>query len=169
MTRQSREWMDRHINDEYVKKAKIQAYRSRAAFKLMEIDDKHSLLKKNMRVIDVGAAPGGWSQVIAERTHSNKGTESVVAVDLLKMLDQNGVLTVQGDIEEAETQEAVSKLLKFEKADLICSDAVPDFIGDRFVDHMKAVYLNKLIITFCEKMLKPSGNLLMKIIQGPSE
>ena len=85
--RQAREWMDRHVNDEYVKKAKIQSYRSRAAFKLMEIDDKHSLLRKNMRVIDVGAAPGGWSQVIAERVKSKmKGMETVVAVDLLQML-----------------------------------------------------------------------------------
>ena len=156
--------MDRHVNDEYVKKARIQSYRSRAAFKLMEIDDKHSLLRKNTRVIDVGAAPGGWSQVIAERVKSLKGMETVVAVDLLAMLPQDGVKTIQGDIEKDETQEAVSKALNIEKADLVCSDAVPDFVGDRFLDHMKAVYLNKMIIQFCEKTLKPGGNLLMKII-----
>lgn len=83
--------MDRHVNDEFVKKAKIQAYRSRASFKLMEIDDKHSLLKKGMKVIDVGAAPGGWAQVIAQRTKSKKNMETVVAVDLLEMIGLEGV------------------------------------------------------------------------------
>ena len=92
--------MDRHINDHYVKQAKIQAYRSRAAFKLMEIDDKHKLLRRNMRVVDVGAAPGGWSQVIAERVKSLKGMETVVAVDLLDQLAMEGVHQVQGDIED---------------------------------------------------------------------
>ena len=92
--------MDRHINDHYVKQAKIQAYRSRAAFKLMEIDDKHKLLRRNMRVVDVGAAPGGWSQVIADRVKSLKGMETVVAVDLLDQLAMEGVHQVQGDIED---------------------------------------------------------------------
>ena len=93
--------MDRHVNDEYVKKAKMLAYRSRASFKLMEIDEKIKLLKPGMRVIDVGAAPGGWSQVIAERVDSSKGKESVVAVDLLAMDPVNGVHFVQGNIEES--------------------------------------------------------------------
>ena len=83
--------MDRHVNDHYVKQAKILSYRSRAAFKLMEIDDKHKLLRKNMRVVDVGAAPGGWSQVIADRVKSLKGMETVVAVDLLEQLPMDGV------------------------------------------------------------------------------
>jgi len=108
----------------------------------MEIDDKHSLLRKNMRVIDVGAAPGGWSQIIAERVKSVRGMETVVAVDLLHILPQEGVKMITGNIEHDETHEAVSKALNYEKADLVCSDAVPDFIGDRFIDHMKAVYLN---------------------------
>lgn len=80
-----------------------------------------------------------------------------------------GVTFIQGDIEEEETQEKVSEALDFEKADFVCSDAVPDFMGDRFVDHMNAVYLNALIINFCENTLRQGGNLLMKIIQGPSE
>jgi 23S rRNA (uridine2552-2'-O)-methyltransferase len=95
--------------------------------------------------------------------------ETVVAVDLLEMIGMEGVHFIQGDIEEEKTQEKISKAHGYEKADLVVSDAVPDFIGDRFVDHMKAVYLNGLIIKFCEKTLKPGGNLLMKIIQGPSE
>jgi 23S rRNA (uridine2552-2'-O)-methyltransferase len=89
--KQEREWMDRHVNDEYVKKAKVFSYRSRASFKLIEIDEKLRLLRKGMRVIDVGAAPGGWSQVIAEKVESTKGHECVVAVDLLEMLPVDGV------------------------------------------------------------------------------
>jgi len=162
--RQAREWMDRHVNDEFVKKAKIMSYRSRAAFKLMEIDDKHKLLKPGMKVVDVGAAPGGWSQIIADRVKSRPGAEAVVGVDLIQSLPMDGVTFIQGDIEAEDVQEAVSKALGYEKADLVCSDAVPDFIGDRFVDHMKAVYLNNMVIQFCEKTLRPGGTLLMKII-----
>jgi len=81
----------------------------------------------------------------------------------------DGVKFVQGDIEEVKTQETISKLLDYEKADLVCSDAVPDFVGDRFIDHMRAVYLNDLIIEFCARTLRPGGSLLMKIIQGPGE
>ena len=92
--------MDRHVNDHYVKKAKQFSYRSRAAFKLIEIDDKHRLFKKGMRVIDVGAAPGGWSQVAAEKVFSRKGRETVVAVDLLRMQDVEGAHFIQGDIED---------------------------------------------------------------------
>jgi 23S rRNA (uridine2552-2'-O)-methyltransferase len=147
--KQERDWMDRHVSDEYVKKAKLMAYRSRASFKLMEIDDKVKLLRKGMRVIDVGAAPGGWSQVIAERVESKTGKESVVAVDLLSMLPVDGVHFVQGNIEHEDVQEKISEKLGFEKADMVCSDAVPDFVGDRFVDHMNAVYLNKAILTLC--------------------
>mmetsp|Transcript_29266 Transcript_29266/g.36349 ORF Transcript_29266/g.36349 Transcript_29266/m.36349 type:complete len:96 (+) Transcript_29266:75-362(+) len=95
--------MDRHVNDEYVKKARVQSYRSRAAFKLMEIDDKHKLLKSGMKVVDVGAAPGGWSQVLASRVKSTKGEETVVGIDLLSMMEMEGVIFIQGDIEEAES------------------------------------------------------------------
>ena len=100
--KQARAWMDRHVNDQYVKKAKIQSYRSRAAFKLMEIDDKHKLLRSGMKAIDVGAAPGGWSQVLADRLDSKQGRGQVVAIDLLEMLDLEGVVAIQGDIEDEE-------------------------------------------------------------------
>lgn len=122
-----------------------------------------------MYVIDVGAAPGGWSQVIAERTGSTKGKETVISVDLLEMAPIDGVHFIQGDIEDENVQEKISKKLDYNLADFVCSDAVPDFVGTRFVDHMKAVYLNNLIVDFCDKTLKPGGNLLMKIIMGPAE
>ena len=86
--------MDRHVNDEFVKKARIMRYRSRATFKLIEIDDKHNILKAGMKVVDVGAAPGGWSQIIADRVSSMKGQETVVAVDLLKMQPYDGVTVI---------------------------------------------------------------------------
>ena len=167
--KQERIWMDRHVNDEYVKKARMQAYRSRASFKLLEIDDKQKIFRKGMRVIDVGAAPGGWSQVIAERVNSVAGAESVVAVDLLEMMPVDGVHFVQGNIEDEDVQEKISEKLGFEKADVICSDAVPDFVGDRFVDHMNAVYLNKEVLKLCSLQLRDGGSLIMKIISGPGE
>lgn len=117
-----------------------------------------------MRVIDVGAAPGGWSQIIAEKVESKIGQESVVAVDLLEMENVDGVKFVQGNIEKDEIQEKISELLDFQKADVVCSDAVPDFVGERFVDHMRATELNNLVVGFCEKNLKKGGALLMKII-----
>ena len=122
-----------------------------------------------MRVIDFGAAPGGWSQVIADCVQSKKGSETVVAVDLLEMVPVDGVHFIQGDIESEEVQEKVSKAMDREMADVVLSDAVPDFVGERFVDHMKATYLNGLILRICTRHLKPGGTLLMKIIQGPAE
>ena len=92
------------------------------------------------------------------------GKENVVAVDLLEMAPIHGVKFIQGDINEVKTQEEISKCLDFQKADVICSDAVPDFIGQRFVDHMRSVHLNKEIVNFCYATLRPGGNLLMKII-----
>jgi len=92
-----------------------------------------------------------------------------VAVDLLEMTPVAGVHFVQGDIEDDKIQEQISKFLDFNRADLVCSDAVPDFVGTRFVDHMKAVDLNNMILQFCDRTLRPGGNLLMKIIQGPAE
>lgn len=92
-----------------------------------------------------------------------------MAVDLLSMLPVDGVHFIQGNIEHPNTQEAISEKLDFEKADLVCSDAVPDFVGDRFIDHMNAVYLNKAILGFCSTQLRDGGSLLMKIIQGPAE
>lgn len=122
-----------------------------------------------MKVVDVGAAPGGWSQIIAEKVDSLDEKPTVVAVDLLEMAQLPGVCTVQGNISEEVTQEKVSELLQYGKADLVCSDAVPDFIGDRFVDHMRASLLNKEIVEFCTMALRPGGTLLMKIIQGPGD
>ena len=161
--------MDRHVNDHYVKKAKQFSYRSRAAFKLIEIDDKHRIFKKGMRVIDVGAAPGGWTQVAVEKVHSRKGRVTVVAVDLLRMQDVEGCHFIQGDIEDPAVQEEVSKAHQHEKAQIVISDAVPDFIGDRFIDQCHAFDLCQQILLFCDKMLIEGGTLLMKIIQGPSE
>ncbi|CDW91622.1 23s rrna methyltransferase [Stylonychia lemnae] len=177
----AKKWMDRHVNDQYVKQANLLSYRSRAAFKLLEMDKKYQLFRKGMKVVDVGAAPGGWSQIIASRVDSKPGQETVVAVDLIEMdsviislkvisLKQiKGVLFVHGDIQKDEIQEKISEKLDFEKADVVCSDAVPDLVGERFVDHMKAIYLNQLVVNFCESNLKKGGTLLMKTLQGPSE
>lgn len=161
--------MQRHVSDEYVKKAKMQKYRSRAAFKLIELNERFNLFKPGMRVIDVGSTPGGWCQVIADRVDSPSRKPTVVGADLIKMQPVEGVGFVQGDITKNEIQEKISEMLDFQKAHVVTSDAVPDFMGDRFVDHMKAVRLNEEVIQFCRKNLMPGGNLLMKIIRGPAE
>ena len=129
--------------------------------------------------MDVGAAPGGWSQIIAEKVESKIGKETVVAVDLLQMDNVNfqyekafqidGVKFVQGDIEKDEIQEKLSELMDFNKADLVCSDAAPEFVGERFIDHMRAIQLNYMVMGFCKKNLRKGGSLLMKIMQGPAE
>lgn len=105
--------MNRHVHDHYVKKAKLQKFRSRSAFKLIEIDTRFDLLKPGMKVVDIGAAPGGWSQIIADRVQSTEEKATVVAVDLIEIAKINGVLTVQGNISEEITQEKVSELLDF--------------------------------------------------------
>eukprot|EP00347_Sterkiella_histriomuscorum_P005977 403354542 len=165
----AKKWMERHLNDPFVKQAKLQAYRSRAAYKLMEIDNKFSIFKKGMKVIDVGCAPGGWSQIIAEKVDSQPGSETAVGVDLIEIIPVKGVKFIQGDIQKQDIQDKISEALDFQKADLILSDAVPDFVGERYIDHMKSVNLNHLILKFCEKNLRPGGLLLMKIMQGPAE
>jgi 23S rRNA (uridine2552-2'-O)-methyltransferase len=131
--------MDRHVNDYYVKQSKLQAYRSRAAFKLMEIDDRHKLLKPGIKVIDVGSAPGGWSQVLANKTQSIPGRENIVSVDLLDMDPVEGVVHIVGDIEKEKTQDEISDKFEHERVEMVVSDAVPEFIGDRFIDHINAI------------------------------
>ena len=106
---------------------------------------------------------------MAKKVQSTEDDATVVGIDLLEIAHIPGVKFVQGDISKKEDQEKVSEFLDYNKADLVVSDAVPDFIGDRFTDHSRACYLNQSIINFCEIALKPGGNLLMKILQGPAE
>jgi 23S rRNA (uridine2552-2'-O)-methyltransferase len=159
----SRAWMREHIKDPYVQKAKAEGYRSRAAYKLLELDKKDRLLAPGQLLIDLGAAPGSWSQVAVARIGS-KGR--VVAVDLLPMEPLPGVQFVQGDFREQQVLEALLVLLGGRKADLVISDLAPNISGIGVSDQARSIYLCELALEFARQCLKPGGSLLVKVFQG---
>jgi 23S rRNA (uridine2552-2'-O)-methyltransferase len=159
----SRRWLDRHFNDEYVKRAQQEGYRSRAAYKLLEIQTKDRLLKPGMRVVDLGAAPGGWSQV-SRKLAGEQG--QVVALDLLPMEPISGVTFIQGDFREDGPLEQLRAVLRGEAVDLVLSDMAPNVSGMAAVDQPRAIYLCELALDFAEEVLKPGGALVVKAFQG---
>ncbi|MEL0583953.1 MAG: 23S rRNA (uridine(2552)-2'-O)-methyltransferase RlmE [Candidatus Thiodiazotropha sp. (ex. Lucinoma kazani)] len=162
-SKSSRQWLDRHFNDEYVKKAKKAGYRSRAAFKLLEIQEKDSIIKPGMRVVDLGAAPGGWSQ-IARDLVGEKG--QVLALDILPMDPIAGVDFIQGDFREPQPLEEMRKWLAGEPVDLVISDMAPNVTGMASVDQPRAIYLCELALEFAREVLKPGGHFVAKVFQG---
>lgn len=159
----SKAWMREHINDPYVQKAKAEGYRSRAAYKLLELDGKDRLLVPGQLVVDLGAAPGSWSQVAAAKLGA-KGR--VVAVDLLPMAPLRGVQFVQGDFREPEVLDALLRALGGAKADLVISDLAPNISGIAVSDQARAMHLAELALEFAGQCLKPGGSLLVKVFQG---
>lgn len=155
--------MDRHINDPYVKRAQIDGYRSRAAYKLLEIQEKDRLVKPLQTVVDLGAAPGGWSQ-IAERLVGHKGR--VVALDILPMDSLAGVEFIQGDFREEGPLDELRHLLNGTSVDLVISDMAPNVSGMAAVDQPKAMYLCELALDFAREVLRPKGDFLIKVFQG---
>ncbi|MCU7801779.1 MAG: 23S rRNA (uridine(2552)-2'-O)-methyltransferase RlmE [Candidatus Thiodiazotropha sp. (ex Lucinoma borealis)] len=162
-SKSSRQWLDRHFNDEYVKKAKKAGYRSRAAFKLLEIQEKDRIIKPGMRVVDLGAAPGGWSQ-IARDLVGEKG--QVLALDILPMDPIAGVDFIQGDFREPQPLEEMRKWLAGEPVDLVISDMAPNVTGMASVDQPRAIYLCELALEFAREVLKPGGHFIAKVFQG---
>ena len=156
MAKSSKQWLRRHVTDHYVRKARAQGYRSRAAYKLLEIDAQEKLLRPGMVVLDLGAAPGGWSQVAAAKV---KPGGRVVAVDLLPIAPISGVETIQGDFRQA-------LLLDGEKADVVLSDVSANLSGIGNVDQARALELSGAAIDLCRKALKPDGVFLVKAFQG---
>ncbi len=159
----SRRWLDRHFSDEYVKLAQRDGYRSRAAYKLLEIQDKDHLIKPGMRVVDLGAAPGGWTQ-IAVKLVGLKGR--VVALDLLPMDPIAGVDFIEGDFREDQVLAALGDTLGGEPVDLVLSDMAPNVTGMSVVDQPRAIYLCELALDFCREMLQPGGSMVVKVFQG---
>jgi 23S rRNA (uridine2552-2'-O)-methyltransferase len=159
----SKAWMREHINDPYVQKAKSEGYRSRAAYKLMELDQKDRLLAPGQLVVDLGAAPGSWSQVAAAKLGARG---RVVAVDLLPMEPLPGVYFLQGDFREQEVLDALLLALGGSKADLVISDLAPNISGIGVSDQARSMYLAELALEFAQKCLKPGGSLLVKVFQG---
>jgi 23S rRNA (uridine2552-2'-O)-methyltransferase len=156
-------WMQEHVNDHYVQEAKRLGYRARAAFKLIEIDARDRLLRSGQIVVDLGAAPGSWSQVAATKL---RGNGTVIAVDLLAMDGIAGVDFIQGDFSEDEALAALEAALRGRKVDLVLSDMAPNMSGVGSVDQARGMLLAELALEFADKWLKPDGALLVKVFQG---
>ena len=162
-SKSSRRWLDRHFNDEFVKRAQKEGFRSRAVYKLLEIQQKDRLLKPGQIVVDLGAAPGGWSQM-ARRIVGDKGR--VVALDILPMEPISGVDFIEGDFREEAPLGRLQALLGGSKVDLVLSDMAPNVSGMAAVDQPRAMYLCELALDFAREVLKPGGSLLVKVFQG---
>jgi 23S rRNA (uridine2552-2'-O)-methyltransferase len=167
-TLSSKLWLERQLNDPYVARAKREGYRSRAAFKLIEIDDKHRLIKPGARVVDLGAAPGGWSQVAAKRAGAGQGKGRVVALDLLEINPVPGVDILRLDFLDPSAPEKLKALLGG-PADVVLSDMAANATGHRKTDHLKIVALAETAAEFAGEVLSPGGAFLCKVLQGGTE
>ncbi|MDR1332924.1 MAG: RlmE family RNA methyltransferase [Holosporales bacterium] len=156
----SRNWVQRQINDPYVAMAKASGYRTRAAFKLVEIQKKFGVLKKSSIVVDLGAAPGSWSQVASTLC------KQVIAVDLLDIKPLPGVHFIRGDFLEEATVRLVVDALDGERVDVVLSDMAPNSCGIKKVDHIRITSLVEAVYEFCDEMLRPGGAMIAKVFQG---
>jgi len=164
----SKLWLERQLNDPYVARAKREGFRSRAAFKLKEIDDKYKLLKPGMAVIDLGAAPGGWSQIAARRVGSADGKGRVVAIDLLEMDEIPGVEFAKMDFLDADAPAKLRDMLG-SGADIVMSDMAANTTGHRKTDQLRIVGLVEAAAEFACEMLKPGGTFLAKVFQSGAD
>lgn len=155
--------MMEHLNDPYVKLAQKEGYRARAAYKLMEIDDKDKLIKPGMTVVDLGSAPGSWSQVAVQRL---KGQGKVIALDILDMQPIAGVTFIQGDFREESVLKVLEETINKSPVDLVIADMAPNISGVKDVDQAGAAYLTELALEFSKDWLKPNGNFLVKVFIG---
>ena len=162
-TRTSKSWMSEHISDSFVKQAQKDGYRSRAAYKLIEIDEKYNIFKENMVIVDLGSAPGSWSQLAANKI-GMKG--KVIALDLLEMQPVKKVEFIQGDFRDNKVLIEIEKKLNNLEVDLVISDMAPNISGIKVVDQSAAIYLNELALDFSCNWLKPNGHLLVKSFIG---
>ena len=159
----SRRWINEHLNDEYVKKAQKEGYRSRAAYKLLEIIDKNQIINKGNKVLDLGAAPGGWSQVASKIVGQNG---QVIASDILPIEEIPGVDFLQGDFTESLTYEKLQSMTKGQKINTVLSDMAPNMSGQLSVDQPKSMYLAELSLDMAIKTLMPNGHFIVKVFQG---
>ena len=164
----SKLWLERQLNDPYVARAKREGQRSRAAYKLIEIDDKAHVLKSGGRVLDLGAAPGGWSEVAAKRVRATEGKGRVVAIDVLDMAPIPGVEFARLDFLDPDAPEALMKMLGG-PADVVLSDMAANATGHRATDHLKIMALVEAAAAFARDVLAPGGAFLAKVFQGGTE
>jgi 23S rRNA (uridine2552-2'-O)-methyltransferase len=164
----STEWLTRQLNDPYVAEAHRLGYRSRAAFKLIQLDDRFHLLKPGMRVVDLGCAPGGWTQIAAHRLGAAKGRGALVGIDLLPTEPVPGATLFAGDFRDPAAAEQVREALGG-PADLVLSDMAAPATGHAATDHLRIVALAEAALTFAETLLRPGGAFVAKVFQGGAE
>jgi 23S rRNA (uridine2552-2'-O)-methyltransferase len=164
----SRQWLERQLNDPYVARAKREGFRSRAAYKLIEIDDKHRFLKPGLAVVDLGAAPGGWSQVAAKRVAAGQGRGRVIAIDRLPVEPIAGVEVLELDFLDPAAPARLEAALG-RPADVVLSDMAANAVGHRATDHLKIMALVEAAAEFARTVLRPGGAFLAKVLQGGTE
>src|SRR5690606_11289578 len=165
----STKWLERQLNDPYVARARSEGYRSRAAFKIKELDEKHKLLRKGMRVVDLGAAPGGWSQVAAAAGGSTVDKPRIVGIDYLDMDPIPGVGLLKKDFTDEDAPAALVAAMGGHKADLVMSDMAAPTTGHRATDHIRIIALVELAAHFAVDVLAPGGTFIAKVFQGGTE
>ncbi|OPB31199.1 RlmE family RNA methyltransferase [Bartonella sp. AR 15-3] len=164
----SRRWLERHLNDPYVHKSKVDGYRSRSAYKLIEIDERYKIFKKGQKVIDLGAAPGGWCQVVSRKVASTDQKPSVVGIDYLAMDPLPGVIVLKMDFLCEDAPQKLMNALETQP-DIVLSDMAAPTTGHRKTDHLRTMYLCEMAADFALSVLKTGGHFLAKAFQGGAE
>ncbi len=165
----STRWLQRQLNDPYVTKARADGYRSRAAYKLLEIDEKHKLLKPGMRVVDLGCAPGGWLQVAAQAVGSKPEAPTIVGIDYLEVDEVPGTVILQKDFTDDDAPQALLDALGGHKVDLVLSDMAAPTTGHKQTDHLRIIGLVEMAAEFAIDVLAPGGTFVAKVFQGGTE
>ena len=166
--RSNRAWIERHINDPFVKRSRVDGYRARSVYKLIELNEKEKLIRPGMTVVDLGAAPGSWTQVVREKL-SDKNVEvngKIIAMDILPMDPIDGVTFLQGDFREQDVADQLNALVGEEQVDLVLSDMAPNLSGIAAADAARCLLLNELALEFCLEHLKNDGVFVTKVFQG---
>ena len=166
--RSNRAWIERQINDPFVKRSRAEGYRARSVYKLIELDEKEHLLKPGLTVVDLGAAPGSWTQVVHEKLVDKNGEVRgrIIAMDILPMDPIDGVTFLQGDFREQSVADKLAEILNGDKVDVVLSDMAPNLSGIAAADAARSLLLNELALEFCLEHLKPTGVFVTKAFQG---
>jgi 23S rRNA (uridine2552-2'-O)-methyltransferase len=168
-TASSTRWLQRQLNDPYVERARDAGYRARSAFKLIEIDDRHRLLGPGKRVVDLGAAPGGWSRISAERVGASEANPLVVAIDFLDMDPLPGVVILKKDFLDEDAPDALRAALGGHNADVVLSDMAAPTTGHRRTDHLRTIHLCEVALDFAASILNPGGHFVAKVFRGGTD
>lgn len=166
--RSNRAWIERHINDPFVKRSRVDGYRARSVYKLIELNEKEKLIRPGMTVVDLGAAPGSWTQVVREKLSDKNGEVNgkIIAMDILPMDPIDGVTFLQGDFREQEVADQLNALVGEAQVDLVLSDMAPNLSGIAAADAARCLLLNELALEFCLEHLKDEGFFVTKVFQG---